>query len=821
MPDYASGRSRECLLLIGLGVLIGLSCWAGIALTQMGDRVASVWLANGLLTGILLRMPSQRWPPALLVGLGGNVIANLIAGDGTVLALGLALCNSVEVLIAVILLRRRLGPDCDLRQGPALAHFALVAIVLAPLCSSLLAAAMLAQANGQAMLSILAVWYPADALGMALVVPLVLALARPADSPPLRNWLLEAALLLLVAALVYGYGDDPLGFQFFSFPPLLLLAFRHGHRGAAIGVALLALVAIPGTLLHLQAGGAAAAPVRESIFLVQCYLACASALALALATLQQQRRDYGRELRKTAHLLRSVTDNLPAMIAYVGADRRFRFVNAGVAQLLGQPAQQLVGQLLPAEGPCMLPPEQVDAVLAGGVRSFEQVHQDGARLRHYDTRLVPDIDAQGRVQGFYALCTDISEHKLAEQQLARREQRLRMIADHLPAYIAYFDHEQRYRFANQRYRERLGIEPEAMMGRSVGEVFGEGMEADFAAPTATVQSGKPVRFEQRFSEFGRESHLLVDFVPDLDEQGQVQGFYSSALDITARKQAEIQQAASEERLRTITDNLPVVIAYVDEQRVYRFCNRTHEAWFGLGASVAVGRRLEEVLPPAVVESLRYYIDCALHGARSEGNCSVELSGQRRHVQVCCVPQQDARGTVRGLYLLLSDVTSAKRVEQQLQQLALYDPLTGLANRRELRTRLGAALNRIQRYGGSLSLLFIDVDHFKSINDSNGHAAGDEVLQELALRLRNSVRTTDTVARVAGDEFVVILEQLRSAEEPQFVARKLLAAIGKPFLLDTGPLTVGVSIGIAVGGNGDSIEHLMQRADRALYAAKAG
>ena len=712
MPVSFIQGSRELLKLAGLAALVAASCWVSTVLTPPEGRIASVWLANGLLVGLLLGMPTAAWWPALLAGFFGNVVANVVTGDPLDLALSLGLCNGIEVLLAATVLQRRWGKAFDLRRGDVLLEFVLFAVLLAPAVAALLAATILAEHSGLSLLWVLAIWYPADALGMAIMAPLVLVWRQPQagdSSGQARPWLPDAALLLVTALLVFGMGvSTDLGMGrwlplplFLTFPPLVLMVMRHGNHGAVVGVMILALSAM---LSMMVPGGGAEAwgwlPPQARTLLLQGYLACASGLALTVANLMEQRREYERGLQQAVRRLRSITD-------------------------------------------------------------------------------------------------------------------------HVPAYIGYVDRDLRYRFANSHYRKGYGLDPEGMIGLGVRELFGTRTLADFAGPVESVLEGRTVRFERIAHELGGEVHQRIDLVPDRDERGAITGFYALILDITEGKRAELRQAASERRLRMIADNLPVVIAYMDAGRVYRFCNRTHEAWFGKSPDEVVGRHMERVLPPEVIEAQRYYVDCAMHGARAEGGFALQLGGQTRHVQVCFVPDRGDGGEVRGLYMMMSDVTLAKRAEQRLQQLARYDPLTGLANRRELHEHLGAALNRIQRYGGSLAVLFIDVDHFKSINDQHGHAAGDEVLQEIALRLRGAVRTTDTVARVAGDEFVVILEQLRSAEEPQFVARKLLAAIGKPFMLDHGALQVGVSIGIALGQGGDDADQLLRRADRALYAAKDG
>jgi diguanylate cyclase (GGDEF)-like protein len=159
-------------------------------------------------------------------------------------------------------------------------------------------------------------------------------------------------------------------------------------------------------------------------------------------------------------------------------------------------------------------------------------------------------------------------------------------------------------------------------------------------------------------------------------------------------------------------------------------------------------------------------------------------------------------------------------EQKLQALARMDALTGLPNRRHFNEKLEEAIRRASRTGQMVSLMFLDVDHFKRINDTLGHGGGDAVLQEFARRLTGAVRGTDSVCRLAGDEFTIILENLTAATEARLVAGKILDAMRRPFDVEGVLLPVSTSIGIAcMGAGGRQAQALTKRADEALYKAK--
>jgi diguanylate cyclase (GGDEF)-like protein len=167
-----------------------------------------------------------------------------------------------------------------------------------------------------------------------------------------------------------------------------------------------------------------------------------------------------------------------------------------------------------------------------------------------------------------------------------------------------------------------------------------------------------------------------------------------------------------------------------------------------------------------------------------------------------------------------DITARRMAEQRMQDLAQHDGLTGTANRALLLERISRALVRSKRSSRQPALLFLDVDYFKSINDRLGHAAGDEVLKEFAARLERCVREADTVARIGGDEFVVLLEDVADGEGARRVAEKIAAAVNQPARADGHELAVTASIGVAIHDRVEDADAWMRRADAALYEAKA-
>ena len=192
----------------------------------------------------------------------------------------------------------------------------------------------------------------------------------------------------------------------------------------------------------------------------------------------------------------------------------------------------------------------------------------------------------------------------------------------------------------------------------------------------------------------------------------------------------------------------------------------------------------------------------------------------RHYSIAGAPIYNDEGAIHRIILLYSDITDRKQAELAIHQLAYYDTLTNLPNRTLLQDRLTQLINQASRERNKVAVLFLDLDHFKSINDSLGHAAGDELLQEVALRLSGLMRTSDTISRLGGDEFVILLPGIRHEEYVADIATKLLETLTRPVQVAHHELICSGSIGIALyPSDGESSAQLLKHADLAMYQAK--
>lgn len=291
-------------------------------------------------------------------------------------------------------------------------------------------------------------------------------------------------------------------------------------------------------------------------------------------------------------------------------------------------------------------------------------------------------------------------------------------------------------------------------------------------------------------------------------------------DIGELRLAEEKLSGSEKRLRAIADNLPVLISYIDRDLTYRFVNRTFERWTGMPPEQVLNRQVAKVLGEEKFALRRDKLIRALAGERVEFEIATTGAGVLRQLQTIYIPDMAADGSVAGIYTLSTDITALHGAQQQLQTMARFDALTGLPNRYQMNEKLLEAIARCRRSQHPMAVMFLDLDHFKTINDSLGHAAGDEVLKEFGRRLKASVRETDLVCRMAGDEFLIILESLGSAAETENIAAKILANLSAPLEIQGSALRMACSIGIAYcQGQPLLPDALIDQADQALYRAK--
>jgi diguanylate cyclase (GGDEF)-like protein/PAS domain S-box-containing protein len=295
--------------------------------------------------------------------------------------------------------------------------------------------------------------------------------------------------------------------------------------------------------------------------------------------------------------------------------------------------------------------------------------------------------------------------------------------------------------------------------------------------------------------------------------------YTTTVALAERRRLEARLKRSEARILAITENLPAMVAHFDREQRFTYANqRSREVMRYDGDPV--GKTLREVRGDGLYQTLAPRVAAVLQGKPQTFEGRSWATGDGVDYRAQFVPDVAEDGRVVGFYSMTFDITEAKEAQRKLASLARHDALTGVASRRHLEEELAQAADRARRSGAPLLVLALDLDRFKGINDTFGHAAGDEVLREFARRLRNCVYDVDLVGRIGGDEFVVLVEINASTAVGEVIAARIVDAMAAPVQAGGQSLQVASSIGIGLHHPVVSAEAAMALADEALYEAKA-
>ena len=278
----------------------------------------------------------------------------------------------------------------------------------------------------------------------------------------------------------------------------------------------------------------------------------------------------------------------------------------------------------------------------------------------------------------------------------------------------------------------------------------------------------------------------------------------------------------------LVDHLDAMVAYWNHEQVCVFANHAYRSWFGKGRAEVVGSTLRELLGADLYERNLPYLRAAYAGAKQVFERDIPIPGGDgvRPSLATYIPHL-VGGRVKGLFVHVADVTPLKRLQQELraakeqaERLATHDFLTGLPNRALLLAKLQESIALAARGLEGLAVLTIDIDNFKAVNDTHGHGSGDCLLIEIATRLRHALREYDTVARFAGDEFVLLVPEIGGAAPIESIAERILESARPPVAVDGARVSPTLSIGIALyPQHGLTPEALLRSSDRALYRAK--
>jgi diguanylate cyclase (GGDEF)-like protein/PAS domain S-box-containing protein len=524
-------------------------------------------------------------------------------------------------------------------------------------------------------------------------------------------------------------------------------------------------------------------------------------------------RDITEQIRLNAEMARlsdenrALIENSLDVIAMLDPEGRFVRINGTVEEVLGYPPAEMLGRsyldfLLPADRGML---EGVAFGIDGNARVIRNMV---CRWRRKDGRIV-HLSLSGRPlqerNALHVTARDVTESLKARDRIASV---LESIGD---AFFA-LDRDWRATYVNQKTADFLGHRQEDLVGRILWEAVPEILDSQAMRYfRLAMETGRRLSFELYWEPVRAWCEVRV--YPS--EEGISVFFH----DISTRRAAEQAVRASEERLRRMVELTPAGYLLTDAKGAMIEVNPALCELTGYLRDELVGRDISQVLPVCPLDNALL----VRHGASAVQGKETTLRHKQGHdvyVLASINIERDANGHGQSLTAFVTDITERKQAEGRLRELATHDTLTGLPNR----TLLGERLQKMLDGAGSrtpVAVLFVDLDHFKEVNDSMGHGQGDVLLNEVAQRLRTRLRPDDIVARLGGDEFVVAAPCSEGTFSARCIVEKLFAALAEPMQIGDQEVFVRASVGISMyPHDGTGKDALLQNADTAMYCAKA-
>ena len=813
-PDWHSPARIAVILVAYMALTLAMIWWSHHA-----SHIVEMWFANALLVALLLRRTLRSVPLTLAIGLVGSTLANVLMQMRWLPAVGMGVANMTEVAAAIACTHL---PGLRLVQGKPNERYFLNAmitlIVMAPAVGALVGATVLSQEFHSDWTSAFSKWWVGDAMGLLILLPPMLAYSRRqlqslvfgADAWAFWSTLLLSVSITMTSTVIF---ESP--FIVLSMP-LLVAAYRLGVFGTALActtniVTIFAMVASQDQSWGFPLHGLEQIHPKGIAF----YAAMTVVGPLLISIVIAQRKRMGRAVEEISSQLRIVTDNVPALIGQLDAEQRYRFVNRKYQELFNKSPDEIIGHTpIEAFGEDFGGQigRHMNKVLQGVPQHYAVTTPQGKRL---EVTLEPQRDQDDAIIGLFVLAQDVSDR-------VELESRLQEITDNVPALIAYLDDQLIYRFANERYVELWGGPSTELIGKSSIEIAGERYAATIQPRQLACLEGKHVEQELHLDD-GRV--IDMTYVPHLLD-GKVRGIYTLGIDITARKDAEAMLFEAMDKSQMMLDSIGDAVIACDTRLRVTMMNPIAAEMTGWSEHEALGKPFAEVVRLIDLESGEAAINPLEIAITEDRAVSLQVNsklarrnGTETAIEDSAAPIHSREGKVIGGILVLHDVSEARQMALKMSHLAQHDHLTDLPNRVLLHDRLSLALASL-RDNDRGALLFIDLDHFKHINDSLGHPAGDHVLKEVARRLREVIRPDDTVSRQGGDEFVILLNRIRYQRDAARVAEKIIAVIEQEIVLDERELHISASIGIAIfPDDARDTKTLMKQADTALYHAK--
>jgi diguanylate cyclase (GGDEF)-like protein/PAS domain S-box-containing protein len=483
----------------------------------------------------------------------------------------------------------------------------------------------------------------------------------------------------------------------------------------------------------------------------------------------------------------------------------------------------------------------VDPALQDSIyKKFNEVFRTGQINRGFSSRFVAKDgtgkyietsirllkNEDGKARGFSCFSRDVTERTRLEQEVQRSEEQYRTMLEQMQDGYYEVDLLGNYTFANTAAANILGVPKEQLIGTNYHAVTPpDEIDRVFQAYNEVFKSGIPnTGFAHKITIKDGQS-ILCESSVDVrrNERGEVIGFKSVARDVTERKMLEEALLLSEEKYRSILEEMEDAYYEVDLSGNFQFVNESTSRHTGYSMEELTQMNFRQVTYEEDINPVfTAFNNVYRSGEANKGYAHrmVKKDGTVGYVEAAISVSKDKTGATVGFRCVSRDVTERKMLEQKLADMATHDYLTGLPNRILLNDRFQVALAQANRNNYKLGIMSLDLDHFKEVNDTMGHAVGDQLLKAAGTRLSDILRSSDTVARLGGDEFLLLLQEIHYPEDATLIAEKIVDSCKEPLRVNGFELHISTSIGIAIyPDNGEDMDTLMRKSDAAMYFSK--
>ena len=541
-----------------------------------------------------------------------------------------------------------------------------------------------------------------------------------------------------------------------------------------------------------------------------------------------------RELRDQLSFSRQLLEAIPNPVFFKDAHGRYIGCNRAFEEFTNRPRSEYMGktvlEVTTSEAAKRHQEIEIELLRHGGTKVYEMSVVRSTDGQQFDAifNKATFVDTDGKVAGLVGIIIDISDRKALERTLSESNQKLRSIIEGSPLAIIARDLQGVISLWNPAAEKIFGWKAEEVVGTS-HSIVPDDIRADVLAMRRQVEQGMMLSLEEtrRVRKDGVVMDVSLSVAPIHDGKQSIVGTMVLIADVSRRKQAEDALRESEAQLRLAMEAADMASWYwnVDTGQI------SFSDGFGPLFGLPRGSFFKEYAKflASIHPDDRSATDASVQRAiKLDTNFDMECrvvwpDGSVHWLAVKGQVMRAPSGRAERIVGVTTDITTRRQAEQRIAYLAHHDALTGLPNRVLLQDRIGQAIAHSHRNATQVAVLFIDLDHFKTINDSLGHQQGDLLLQLVAARIEGCLREIDTVSRLGGDEFVIVIPALSNDDEGSdatTVAVKLLEALSAHFHVHSHDLHIGASIGISIYPNdAETAEILMRNADTAMYQAK--